>query len=56
MSSVEIPKSEYTRLVMAETLLETILQCKYKPVDQLQAVIHAAADTIKAKNEEGNDA
>lgn len=46
--SVMIPRAEYARLVEAAAHLETIMQCRFKPVEQVQAVLHAIADAKEA--------
>ena len=48
--SVMIPRAEYARLVEATAHLETIMQCRFKPVEQVKAVLHAIADAKEAPN------
>lgn len=39
----------YEQLVAAETYLLVLLQCRYKPVEQVQAVLHTVADAVDAQ-------
>lgn len=56
MANIQISKPEYARLVAIEAHLKTLLQCRYKPVEQLQAVLHSIADTVESETKEKTDA
>ena len=56
MAIVQVKKNEYDRLVAAEAHLRVLLQCRYKPVEQLQAVLHSVADALETQNKEETDA
>ena len=56
MAVMQIKKEEYARLVAAETHLNVLLQCRYKSVEQLQAVLHSVADAVESQTKEVGDA
>lgn len=56
MANIQIPKSEYARLVAASAHLQALLSCRFKPVEQLQAVLHSVADTVEAQKGADEDA
>lgn len=49
MSNIQIDKSEYARLVASDAHLRVLLNCRYKPVEQLQAVLHSVADAVESE-------
>lgn len=56
MAIIQLKKSEYARLVAAEAQLRVLLQCRYKPVEQLQAVLHCVAGAVETQNKEESNA
>lgn len=51
-----ITSTRFAQLVAAEAHLNTLLQCRYKPVEQMQAVLHAVAEAVEAQKGGNADA